>query len=63
LPAAVVEWGHGTAAVARTDAAGVTTSDYPSTVVEGGAAVLWMGYRPYGTSEEHSLTYCDIPEV
>jgi hypothetical protein len=33
--------------------AGGTIGDCPSTAVEVGTAILWVGYRLYGTSEEH----------
>jgi hypothetical protein len=40
------------AAVAGTIVVG-TTDDCPSTTVEDGTTVLWVGYTPYGTLEEH----------
>jgi hypothetical protein len=30
-----------------------TTGDFPSIVVEGDTTVLWVGYTPCGTLEEH----------
>jgi hypothetical protein len=38
--------------VAKTAAVG-TAGDCPSTVVEDDVVVLWVGYTPCGTSEEH----------
>jgi hypothetical protein len=44
---------HGcTAAVAGTTTVGIAC-DCPNTAIEVGATVLWVGYKPCGTSEEH----------
>jgi hypothetical protein len=56
VPAAAVGKEHGCVVVAATMAGTIavdTVSDYPSTIVEDYATVLWVGYTPCGTLEKH----------
>jgi hypothetical protein len=55
VPAAAMgkEYGYTVVVVVAKTAAVGTAGDCPSTIVEDDVVVLWVGYTPCGTSEEH----------